>query len=84
MILLLVSYLTPAMASMVSEVQMSADERTRCQAMQNRCEQMGMPASHGCCQKASHSALDKALVTKATNNQPVAVAIVWLMPCEWV
>lgn len=83
-ILLLASYLTPAMDCMVSNVEMNPEERACCQAMQNHCEPMGMPASHGCCQKAPHSALDNALVTKATNNQPVAVAVVWLTACEWL
>ena len=83
-ILLLVSYLTPAMACMVSDVQMNAEERACCRIMHGQCEQMGMPASHGCCQKAPHSALDKALVTKTTNNHPVVVAVVWLMTHEWL
>lgn len=83
-ILLLASYLTPAMACMVSDVQMNAEERACCQSMQNHCERMGMPASHGCCQKSPHSALDKALITKATNSQLVAVAPVWLTACEWL
>ena len=81
-ILLLVSYLTPAMACMVSDVQMNAEERACCRAMHNQCEQMGMPASHGCCQKAPHSALDRALVTKATNYHPVVVAVAWLAAYE--
>jgi hypothetical protein len=83
-ILLLVSYLTPAMACMVSNVRMNAEERACCQAMQNRCEQMGMPASHDCCQKAPQSTLDKALVTETTNYHPVTVAVVWLTAYEWL
>src|ERR1700740_1770988 len=82
-ILLLVSYLTPAMACMVSDVQMNAEERACCQAMQNRCEQMGMPASHSCCQNAPHSALDKALVTRATNYHLIAVAAACLAFSDW-
>ena len=83
-ILLLVSYLTPAMACMVFDVQMNAEERACCRAMQNRCEQVGMPASHGCCQKAPHSALDKALVTRTANYHPVIVGVVWLTAYEWL
>lgn len=83
-ILLLVSYLTPAMACMVSDVQMNAEERACCRMMHGQCEQMGMPASHGCCQKASHSALDKALITKTTNYHPVAVVVVLLTVYEWL
>jgi hypothetical protein len=81
--LLLVTYLTPAMACMVSTVQMNADERACCEAMQNRCEQMGMPASHGCCQKASHSALDNALATNAITYHPLATAAIWLTTAQW-
>ena len=81
-ILLLVSYLTPAMACMVSDVQMNAEERACCLAMKNHCEQMGMPASHGCCQKTPKSAQDNALDTKAVTHHPVAVAVDWLSAAE--
>jgi hypothetical protein len=77
-ILLLVSYLTPAMACMISDVQMNAEERACCLAMNNHCEQMGMPASHGCCQKTPKSAQDNALDTKAVSYHPVALAVDWL------
>jgi len=81
--LLLVSYLTPAMACMVSSVQMTAEERACCQAMQNNCEQMGMTTSHGCCQKAPHSALENALTKKQISYHPIVTAVVWLMTAEW-
>jgi hypothetical protein len=81
-ILLLVSYLTPAMACMVSDVQMNAGERACCLAMKNHCEQMGMPASHGCCQKAPKSAQENALHTKAVTHHPIAVTVVWLSAVE--
>ncbi|QNI30873.1 hypothetical protein H7849_17355 [Alloacidobacterium dinghuense] len=77
-ILLLVSYLTPAMACMVSDVQMNAEERACCLAKKNHCEQMGMPASHGCCQKTPKSAQDNALDTKAVTYHLVALAVDWL------
>jgi hypothetical protein len=82
-ILLLVSYLTPAMACMVSDVQMNAEERACCRVMKNQCEQMGMSAAHGCCQKAPRSAHDNALDTKATTYHPV-VATIWLTASEWL
>jgi hypothetical protein len=81
--LLLVSYLTPAMACMVSDVQMNAEERACCRAMQNQCEQMGMSTTHGCCQKAPHSTLDNALATKAITHQPVAIVAIWLTAADW-
>ena len=81
-LLLLVSYLTPAMACMVSNVHMNAEERACCRAMKNQCEQMGMPATHGCCQKTPQSAHDNVLVSKATTYHPV-VATIWLTASAW-
>lgn len=83
-LLLLVSYLTPAMACMVSNVQMNAGERACCRAMENQCEQMGMPASHGCCQKVPKGAHDSALDTKAVTHHQVAVVVVWLSTAGWL
>lgn len=83
-VLLLVSYLTPAMACAVSNVQMNAEERACCRVMKNRCEQMGMPASEGCCQKAPQSVLYNALDTKAVTYHPIAVAVIWLSAAEWL
>jgi hypothetical protein len=82
-ILLLASYLTPAMACMVSDVQMTAEERACCRAMQNQCEQMGMSASHGCCQKIPQSAHNNALDTKAVTYHPIALTTIWLAASEW-
>lgn len=82
-ILLLASYLTPAMACMLPGAQMTAQGRACCRMMHGQCEQMGMPASHGCCQKTPHSALDKALLTTAANHHQVAVAVAWLAAYEW-
>jgi hypothetical protein len=83
-ILLLVSYLTPAMACVVSDVQMSAEERACCRAMKNECEHMGMSVSHGCCQKTSKSVQDNALGTKAVTHHPVAFAVIWLSTAGWL
>lgn len=83
-LLLLVSYLTPAMACVVSNVQMNPEERACCRAMKNQCEQMGTSASHGCCQKAPKSAQDNALDTKAVSYHPVAVVVLWLSAAEWL
>ena len=82
-LLLLVSYLTPAMACVVSSVQMNAEERACCQAMHNQCEQMEMPASHGCCQKAPQSARGDALAANGVTYHPVLVAVVWLTVSDW-
>jgi hypothetical protein len=67
---------------MVSDVQMNAVERACCKAMKNQCEQRGMPASHGCCQKSPKIAQENALDTMAVTHHPVAVAVVWLSAAE--
>src|ERR1700730_11321094 len=78
LILLLVSYLAPAMACMVPEAQMNTEERACCRMMKNQCGQMEMPASHGCCQKTPPSVRDNALDTKTVTFHPVVVAVIWL------
>lgn len=84
-ILLLASYLTPAMACMVSDVQMNAEERACCRVMQNQCEQMGMSASHDCCQKTPRIISDSALDTKAVTYHPITVAaVIWLTAADWL
>jgi len=80
-LLLLVSYLTPAMACMTSSVRMNAEEQACCRAMKNQCEHMGMPASHGCCRKVPQ-AHNNALETKAATYHPIAATTVWLAAFE--
>lgn len=83
LVLLLASCVAPAMACMVPDVQMSAEERICCRMMKDQCGQMEMPASHGCCQKTPQNPLDKALATKAVTYHPVAIAAIWLTAAEW-
>jgi hypothetical protein len=84
-VLLLVSCLAPAMACMVSNTEMNAEERACCRMMKNQCGQMdNMPASHGCCQKTPPSFHDNALDTKAVTFHPVIAAVVWLAAFEIV
>jgi hypothetical protein len=82
LILLLVSCLAPAVACMVSNAQMNAEERACCRRMKDQCGQMEMPASQGCCQKAPPSAYDNALNTKATTFHPVVVSVLWFAAFE--
>jgi hypothetical protein len=84
LILLLVSYLAPAMACMVPDAQMNTEERACCRMMKNQCGQMGMPASHGCCQKTPPSVRDNALDTKAVTFHPIVVPVIWLAASELV
>lgn len=76
-ILLLASYLTPAMACMVPNAHMNVEEQVCCKAMKHQCEQMRMPASHDCCQKAPQSSQD-TLITQTINYHPVAISVAWL------
>jgi hypothetical protein len=85
LVLLLMSCLAPAMACMVSNADMTAQERACCRMMKNQCGQMdNMPASHGCCQKTPPSVHDNALDTKAVTFQPVVVPVIWLAAFELV
>jgi hypothetical protein len=80
LVLLLASFLAPAMACMIPDAQMSSQERACCRMMKNQCGQMEMPASHGCCQKAPRSMHDNALDTKAVTLHRVLVPVSWLAP----
>src|SRR5260370_35467615 len=84
LVLLLASWLTPAMAWMIPGAQMSTEERACCRMMQNQCGQMGMPASHGCCQKTPPNVYDNALDTKAAALHPVAIGVIGLTSYEFV
>ncbi|MEO6909782.1 MAG: hypothetical protein ABI158_02520 [Edaphobacter sp.] len=75
-ILLLASYLTPAMACVVSNAQMNAQERACCRTMSKKCGQVDMPASHGCCHKTLSSNHANALYTKTTTFHPAVTAVV--------
>ncbi len=84
LVLLLVTCLTPAMACMVPGAQMTTAERACCRMMNYQCGQMGMPSSHGCCQKTPPSLYDLALATKPPAHHPAAVAVISLAASELV
>jgi hypothetical protein len=84
LVLLLVSCLAPAMACMVPDVHMNAEERACCQTMKDQCGQTEMPASHGCCQKTPASVNDNALDTKTVAFHPALVPVTWLTAFELV
>lgn len=77
-ILLLVSYLTPAMACVVSDAQMNAQERACCQTMSEQCGQTDMAAGHSCCQKVPASNGEKVLPTTTAAFHPIVTAIVYV------
>lgn len=84
LVLLLVSCLAPAMACMVPDAQMNAQERACCRMMKNQCGQMEMSASQNCCQKTPASIHNNALDTKAVNFHPIVTPVVWLAAFELV
>jgi hypothetical protein len=84
LVLLLVTSLAPAMACMVPDAQMSAQERACCRTMSSQCGQTETPASHGCCQKTPASLYDSALDTNAVAFHPVVVRVIWLAASELV
>ena len=67
LVLLLMSWLAPAMACITPGVQLTHEEQACCRMMKNQCGQMGMPASHGCCQKDVQAAHHDALQTKSVD-----------------
>lgn len=82
LVLLLVTCVAPAMACMVPDAQMSAQERACCHMMKDQCGQMGMSASHGCCQKTPQSVQINALNAKTVTFHPVVVLAIWRTAAE--
>ena len=71
--------LSPVLACMAPEAQMSAAERACCHIMKNECGQMRMPASHGCCQKTLAGADMVAVDKKAALYHPAGTDLVkWI------
>jgi hypothetical protein len=82
LVLLLVSSIAPVMACMMPDAQMNAQERACCRMMKGQCGQMGMPTSHGCCQRTPQGVHRNALDTKTVTFQPVAITTIWLEASE--
>ena len=78
LVVLVASCFSPAMACLVPGAQLTTEERACCRMMQNQCEQVEMPASHGCCHKTPPNVFDNALNAKAVDLHPVAITVVWL------
>ena len=77
-LLMLISSAAPVMACMTVDAQMSPSERACCRMMKNRCGDMQMPASHGCCHKTLQSVDQNALNAKAVALPPIATIVVAL------
>ena len=84
LVVLVASCLTPAMACMIPGAPMTTEERACCRLMQNQCEQMEMPASHGCCHKTPPNVFENALNATAVGLHPVAITVGWLASLEWL
>lgn len=78
LVVLVASCLTPAMACMLPGAELTTEERACCRTMQNQCEQMEMPASHGCCHKVPPNVFDSTMNEKAVGLHPVAFIVAWL------
>jgi hypothetical protein len=55
---------------MTPDAQLTQQERACCRMMKDQCGQMGMPASHSCCQKDIQSANHDARQAKSVNIHP--------------
>jgi hypothetical protein len=80
--LLLVSCVTPVMACMRPDAQMSTQERACCRMMKGQCGEMQMPASHGCCHKTLQSVQQNALNAKTVVLPPITAITVTVAAFE--
>ena len=80
LVLVLASSLAPTMACMLPGAHMTNEERACCIMMQDQCDQMNMPASHGCCQKTQANYRESALLlnTKAFTQIAATSTTAWL------
>jgi hypothetical protein len=78
-LLLLVSWVAPAMACMAPDAEMTTEERVCCRMMRNQCGQMmEMPASHDCCKKAPKTISEAVIKTKTIAFHPLTFAVVFV------
>jgi hypothetical protein len=78
-VVLLVSGLTPAMACMVPDAQLTPEERACCRMMHHQCDgQMDMAGSGSCCKTTDASVLAGTCVEKSFNlyNDSVSLCAV--------
>ena len=73
-VVVLLSWLAPAMVCMTPGTGLSPQERACCRMMKDQCGRMGLPSSHGCCQKNFQSSHQNALQTKPSDIHPGADA----------
>jgi hypothetical protein len=78
-VLLLMSWLAPAMGCLVPDAQLTPQERACCRTMKDQCGQMRMPASHDCCQKDIQALRYDTLQVKSVDLHPDIVATTHLI-----
>ena len=78
LLLLLATFVAPAMACMSADAQMSADDRACCRMMKSDCGQMEMPTSHDCCKKTSGTLQDMAIRSDSVSFHPLVATTVSL------
>ena len=82
LVLVLASSLAPTMACMLPGAHMTSEERACCRMMHDQCEQMNMPASHGCCKKTPANFRESALLlnTEAFTQIASTSTTGWWLP----
>jgi hypothetical protein len=81
-LLLLVSFVAPAMACMAPDSGMTVAERACCRAMKNDCGQMKMSGSHDCCRKTPGALYDRAVRSDFVSFHPVLAIAAWTLPLD--
>ena len=81
-LLLVVSFVAPAMACMAPDSGMTVAERACCRTMKNDCGQMEMAVSHDCCRRNLSALYDSALSTDFVSYHPVIAIAVWTLPLD--
>jgi hypothetical protein len=79
LLLLLLTFVAPAMACMASDAGMTVEERACCRAMKTDCRQTEMPASHDCCKKLPGAIHRVALRPDVVSIHPVFAVAVWTL-----
>ncbi len=84
LILLLVSYLSPATACMMPGAQLNVQERACCRAMMGQCGGANMPVSRSCCQNTRASVHSALLSTEeyAIGSDTAALQVSAITPME--
>jgi hypothetical protein len=76
-LLLLVSFATPAMACLAPNAKMTVEQQACCRTMKNDCGQMEMPATRDCCLKTPGPLKDGALKSDSVSFHPLVAVAFW-------